>query len=361
MDNWTNLNSWFHWLEETGSSILDDKVLSERFLKSGSTSASQQKAFEDALKIGLGMHSTQKELQNLSFVMKKVGYDQVRISGDDKNGYKISFLPSNPEARAAIKNDNIPSVEILPSGKTGVTITNNLPAIDALHFVQNQGGEIGLARSIALGINTAARELEERVAWLEKQNLDYDKKAKFLARTMKQGIRSVSHENPAATTKNQKEDYSKSVSLKNVGELRREGVAAMSMQAHTTFVYKTMLNKLRGMLGKKGAPRDELAAFREFDDIAQASGGFSNINELENYVKNVHPWFYNNVWVGNLKNLYATVYGIGSSQGIKKEGVSGLISLSQPILPGTQLAGISDRKMGQNLRAYSKKISNEAV
>lgn len=293
--------------------------------------------------------------------MKKVGYDQVRISGDEKNGYKISFLPSNPQARTAIKNENIPSVEIMPSGNMGVTITNNLPAIDALHFVQNRGGEIGLARSVALGISTAARELEDRVAWLEKQNLDYDKKAKLIARTIKQAVRSVSHENPAATTKNQKEDYSKSVSLKNVGQLRREGVGAMSMQAHTSFVYKTMLNKLSGMLGKNGAPRDELAAFREFDDIAQASGGFSNIKDLENYVKKVHPWFYKNVWAGNLKNLYTTVYGIGSSQGIKKEGVSGLISLSQPILPGTQLAGISDRKMGQNLRAYSKKISNEAV
>ena len=62
MGNWTNLNSWFHSLEESGSGILNDKVLSERFLKSGSSSASQQKAFEDALKIGLGVHSTQKEL-----------------------------------------------------------------------------------------------------------------------------------------------------------------------------------------------------------------------------------------------------------------------------------------------------------
>lgn len=217
MGNWTNLNSWFHSLEESGSGILNDKVLSERFLKSGSSSASQQKAFEDALKIGLGVHSTQKELQNLTSVMKKVGYDQVRISGDEKNGYKISFLPSNPQARTAIKNENIPSVEIMPSGNMGITITNNLPAIDALHFVQNQGGEIGLARSVALGISTAARELEDRVAWLEKQNLDYDKKAKLVARTIKQAVRSVSHENPAATTKNQKEDYSKSVSLKNIG------------------------------------------------------------------------------------------------------------------------------------------------
>ena len=131
MDSWIGLNSWFNFLDQTHSKILSDSEISERFLKSGMKAGDEKSAFENALRIGLEGHSTRAAFQKVSSAMDRIGFTSVHISGDDKKGYKISFLPSSEELRNAIKPENIPSIEIMPGGDMGMTIMNNLPAMDA--------------------------------------------------------------------------------------------------------------------------------------------------------------------------------------------------------------------------------------
>ena len=293
--------------------------------------------------------------------MGQAGFGDIQITGDEKAGFKISFLPSNPEARKAIDEKNIPSLEILPSSGTGLTIQNNLPSVDALFFVQNQGKEIGLASARALAIDAAANELASRMVWMDKQVDDYNKKAKLVMRQLNQTLRGITHESPSAASRTQKEQFQKATSIGNINGLRREGVAAMGMQVHLSWLFKTMANNYKSKLGKYGAPRDDAALAKELQNVFFESNGFASTKDFGQYVKRAHPWIYTNLWKGDLEKTFNLVYGLGPVQGGKKEGTPGLMSFAQPPVPTAFLAGLTDRKVLANLRSYVKDFNKETT
>lgn len=304
---------------------------------------------------GKQMYDLKNALDQYAQAAAACGFGNVKIESNKQDGTKIIFRPTDNSIK--INDDDCPSLDISYT-KDGMQVVNGIPTANNPVFARAASGQVGLASSLSIGITEAAKQLRQYSAGWEANVRNMQERAKKVKTTTRISMDSVTHLNPNVYSKHQIDNYKDSLSAANIEVLRLEAIEVLKNQAmvahYNHSLFKAHENKMNGF---KGAPRTEKQFERELQEILESARGCSTIQELNNYVKNRHPWIYHNVWKGDLENLYGALAdeagGLKIYQGGKKEGAAGIISLKDPDIPFGEFENYG-RKTTQNLRTRRK-------
>lgn len=311
--------------------------------------------YDKTIDQGKQMYDLKNALDQYAQAAAACGFGNVKIESNGQDGTRIIFRPTDKSI--SINDDDCPNLDISYT-KDGMQVVNGIPTANNPVFARAASGQVGIASSLSIGITEAAKQLRQYSAGWEKNVRNMQERAKKVKTTTRISMESVTHLNPNVYSKHQIDNYKDSLSAANIEVLRLEAIEVLKNQAmvahYNHSLFKAHENKMNGF---RGAPRTEKQFERELQEILESARGCSTIQELNNYVKNRHPWIYNNVWKGDLENLYGALAdeagGLKIYQGGKKEGAPGIISLKDPDIPFGEFENYG-RKTTQNLRTRRK-------
>lgn len=331
-DTFYDLTSWLN--SEMGANALGHDSFTDL----------ENMGFEQEAELGKQMHNLTRGLERISAQYAKLGlYPEITtLSGD--RGTQILFKPTGPDAKS-IKDSECPSI-VISKTNNGYVVNNGMLAPNSPLLVRGQNGEVGIASAISVGLDQAAREIEHNMSYLQGEMAKSQKKAIALVKSKTSAaVRSVTQMSPSVYSYNQIKDASE-LDMKNMKVLRPEALAAMKSQMITGFYIQSVYNN-SSKANKYGAP-DEKRFTQMMNDIFAAARGFTNFSQLDNYVRGHYSWIYQNVWKGDVDNLFKKITG-KLTQGGMTEGSVGRIAFKEADVPFANLQA-PGKKIKQNLQ-----------
>ena len=329
----------------------------------GHDNFSHIEGLEEMKKIGHNSYSLEKGLSDFESAARNCGFGRPEYI--TRNG--ITTIIYHPTDQSVHMNDeDCPSVEINPT-QGFLQISNNMPAANNPVFISNAVGKAGIASSAAVGLSESAKMLNQYSSkWVQQYARDYQTLARKMKTTTRISMNNVTKLNPSIYSKHVVGDYNQTLAPQNMDTLAVEGQYMMAQQGMLGFYNQSLFQKHKdGMNGFKGAPKSEQQFYRQLDQIMNVARG-SDYKKLDSYVRQHFPWIYENVWKGELSDLYKSLEdaeaknGSRITQGGKKEGAVGILGLAQDLIPLASFTN-AGRKPQQNLRYFQNKKYHEAA
>ena len=162
-----------------------------------------KKAYNELVDIGAGIvsgnregvHEISRAIKNYSNVVANYGFNRSEVIDLGNGAYDIVFHRGN------IPAEECPHLMVGVTDDGGITIQNGLPSVNALTFVRNSQGEVGIASALAVGIDQATQEITKAYKSLELlSGKDLAAKIKFLTN---RGVTALTQTNSAVYSHNQ--------------------------------------------------------------------------------------------------------------------------------------------------------------
>lgn len=300
----------------------------------------EETGFGSMLDLGKRMHNVPNSLKKVDDIFRKLGCS-----------FSAKALPKGEGTEFCYTRDGeVLGKFTISATEDGYTSVDGQLSANIPMYVRAQNGEVGLASSISVGLDEAARQMETYFDFLNRTLKQNSKKGAAKVRSIfGNAFRSVTTLDPRIYSTNQIKDLS-NFDQKNLRSRRLESAEAGKIQAITAF-YEASLYRGNKAFNGSGAPSQKNFT-RQLDDIINKARGFSSFEALEQEVRRKYPWIYNNIWKGDVENFIRPLIG-KITQGGMTEGTVGRISFKEPDVAFGNLAA-SGKKPTQNLQVLKQ-------